>query len=78
MKGVNNMENEKFMVYNSYTGEVMLDNASFEECEKYCGKVAHEENYGLMRHWEQGGKKYYDCGPRVFIIDRDFCGSKVI
>ena len=63
-----------FYVIENYTGEVLFTSPSKEDCEKFCGKVAADENYGFYRSWTIGDNLFMDCGRKVFVITNNLSG----
>lgn len=63
-----------FYVIENYTGEVLFTSPNKEDCEKFCGKIAAAENYGIYRTWTIGDCCYMDCGRKVFVITDNLSG----
>lgn len=63
-----------FYVIENYTGEILFTSTNKEDCEKFCGKVAADENYGICRSWTIGDCLYMDCGRKVFVITDNLSG----
>lgn len=63
-----------FYVIENYTGEVLFTSPNKEDCERFCGKVAADENYGIYRSWTIGDCLYMDCGRKVFVITDNLSG----
>ena len=59
-----------FRVIEQFNKKEMGRFRSQAEAERWCGRVAYEENYGRFRTWQKDGVIYMDCGPRTFILER--------
>ena len=55
-----------YEVANSRDDKVLIMTA--DEVNQYIGVAANKYNYGMVRHWEIDGTKYYDCGPITYMV----------
>lgn len=63
------MENKDlYVVYENYTGEVVLMGVPYTQVQKFISVAAQEMNYGLYRYWQHDDETFYDCGPRTYVV----------
>lgn len=58
-----------FVIRKQSSGQEVAHFETFEQADKFCGRIAYEQNYGIYRVWKQDGKTYMDCGPQTFVIE---------
>lgn len=56
-------------VYNAYDNKIVGAFTSMKSAKSWISKRAADWNYGIFRTWQEGNKRFYDVGPRVFYIE---------
>ena len=57
-----------YIVKVNLINQVIATDWTIEQVEKFIANQASKMNYGLYRYWEHGDVKYYDCGPRTYVV----------
>lgn len=56
----------KYKVENNRDDKVLI--MTEDEWRRLVSACASQENYGMFRHWEIDGTKFFDCGAKTFKI----------
>ena len=48
--------------------ELTVSFENWDDVMKFVGARAQEDNYGMFRHWEIDGVRYFDCGPITYTV----------
>jgi hypothetical protein len=56
----------KYKVENNQNDKILI--MTEDEWRRLVHACASQENYGMFRHWEHDGVKYFDCGAKTFKI----------